>query len=336
MSICNKLFLEFNLKITPSDAEMNIMKISRKALEKKISLKLYERLGVSVNYYTQGSRAHKMQTIIIKENGTYDIDRGVYLPSKPFVNAETVQRYVLEAINDHTVDGAEHRKKCIRIYYKGAYNIDFTVYYKEEEESYSYLASMGDGWVKDDPRKMIDWLSAFKDEEGQLLRVIKYLKAWSSKCSDKMPSGIALAIWAAKYFEYVPNRDDKSLINILKQIQTSICFSVSCISPVEPYDDFTAKLNTDQKQNFKSELENFIFDAQKAIDEPNQLLSSKLWIKYFGTRFPLGIDEDIDKRAKALFAVAEIVSSQKPKLSSSGQINNVQGVIHQTHRNYGS
>lgn len=91
MANCNKLFLDFIKEITPSQQEMQKMKTSRVALEEKISEKLKEKLNMTVSYFTQGSGAKKMKTIIIKEDGTYDADRGVFLPSKPSVFNETLR-----------------------------------------------------------------------------------------------------------------------------------------------------------------------------------------------------------------------------------------------------
>lgn len=335
MSNCNKLFLDYNKAITPTAEQMQRMKTSRQALEKKITAKLQEKLGMTPSYYTQGSGAHKMRTIIIKENGTYDADRGVYLPEKPSVSGDTVQRYVLEAVNDHTADGAEHRRKCIRVFYKCAYNIDFPIYYEVDDEDYAYMAIKGDGWIRDDPWHMITWFEGYKDAEGQLVRMVKYLKGWASKCSFKMPSGIALTVWAARNFSAGKDRDDQCLHQLLKAIKTSVFFRVSCYSPVEPFDDLTAKLSEDQKNKFKEELDKFIADAQKALDEPNQLKSSRLWQKYLGYRFPDGADEDTDRKANALFASAASVLGQTARLNPAGQINTSSGVSHQFHRNYG-
>lgn len=240
-----------------------------------------------------------------------------------------------DAVKDHTDDGAEHRKKCIRVFYKGAYNIDFPVYYEVENESYSYLAIKGDGWIKDDPQKMIEWFDDYRDEDGQLIRIIKYLKAWASKCNHKMPSGIALAVWAAKNFVADKDRDDKCLLSVLKGIKSSCFWSVSCPSPVEPYDDLTSKLSDDQKTKFKAALNEFIADAELAVDEENQLEASKYWRKYLGNRFPEGLDENVDKRMSALMAAATTVLSSTAKLDSLGAINTVNGVQHQGHRNYG-
>lgn len=335
MANCSKLFLDFNKVITPSNDQMGQMKTSREALEKKITAKLMEKLDMTVSYYTQGSGAKDMKTIIIKEDGTYDADRGVYLPELPTVSAETVQKYVYDAVKDHTSDGAEHRKKCIRVFYKSAYNIDFPVYYEVAGEDYAYMAVKGDGWIKDDPWHMIKWLEKHKDSSGQLIRIIKYLKAWASKCNFKMPSGIAFAVWAANNFVGKPDRDDESLYETLNAIKTELYWSVSCISPVEPFDDLTSKLTQDQKDKFKKELDKFVDDAKAALDEKNQLKASEIWKKYLGSRFPLGVDEELEAKELALMFSASQVLSGNARLDDKGQINTNTGVPHQYHRNYG-
>jgi len=331
MSNCNKLFCDYNKTITPTNEQMQQMKTSRKALEKKIIAKLEDKLDMTPSFYTQGSGSKHMRTIIIKEDGTYDADRGVYLPEEPRVSADTVQRYVLEAVNDHTADGAEHRKKCIRVFYRCAYNIDFPVYYEVENEDYAYMAVKGNGWIKDDPWHMITWFEKRKDADGQLLRMVKYLKGWSSKCTFKMPSGIAMAVWAGNHFSAVKDRDDECLYNLLKAISSAVFFRVACYSPVEPFDDLTAKMSDDQKTKFKEELDKFIADAKKALDEPNQFKSSRIWQKYLGLRFPDGADEDTDQKARALYAAAGSATF----LGSSGQFNSSSGVTPKFNRNYG-
>jgi hypothetical protein len=335
MSNCNKLFRDFNNEITPTSKEMSKMKTSRVALEDKIRIKIWDKLGVYIDFYSQGSSVYRMKTLIIKEDGTYDADRGIFLPIKPDENPQTVQGWVLDAVNGHTHDGASHRNKCIRVYYKAAYNIDFPLYYEIPADGISYLATKGGVWVRDDPAEMIDWFLKFKDEDGQLIRVIKYLKAWASKCAFKMPSGIALSVWAARNFAAVADRDDECLLALLKAIRNTVYYGVSCISPVAPYDDFTAKMSESQKDTFRSELDDFCSDGQKAIDEKNQLKASKIWRKYLGNRFALGADEDVDARAAELMASASTILSGA-RLDIDGKINSTFGVPHQPHRNYGS
>lgn len=335
MANCNKLFLDFNKVITPSSEQMKQMKTSREALEKKITTKLKDKLDMNVSYFTQGSGAKDMKTIIIKEDGTYDADRGVYLPEKPNVTAETVQKYIYDAVKDHTAEGAEHRKKCIRVFYKSAYNIDFPAYYEVKGEEYAYMAVKGSGWIKDDPWHMIKWLEKHKDSDGQLVRITKHLKAWASKCNFKMPSGIAFAVWACNNFSAKADRDDESLYETLKSIKSEVSWTVVCDSPVEPFDDLTSKLNNDQKEKFKKELEKFVDEAKKALDEKNQLKSSKIWRDFLGERFPLGADEDTDAKESALLLTASHILSKSAYLDDRGTINNDAGVVHKPHRNYG-
>jgi hypothetical protein len=335
MANCNNLFDTFNRAITPTTDQMQKMKASREALEKKISDEIQEKLGMTVSFYTQGSAAKDMKTIIIKSNGTYDVDRGVYLPEKPDVSAKTVQEYVCNAVDDHTNDGAQHRRKCIRVFYQCAYNIDFPVYYVAAGESYAWLALKDGGWIKDDPSKMIEWLGDFKDADGQLLRIIKDVKAWASGLSFKAPSGIALAVWVARNFTAVADRDDLCLLQILGKMKSALIFTVTCHSPVEPFDDLVAKLSDEQKEKFKTALNKFYDDAELAVAEKNQLKASKIWQKHFGSRFPDGIDEDVDAKAALLLVSSAIVLDRNAKLNRQGMINQETGVSHLGHRNYG-
>jgi hypothetical protein len=335
MANCNDLFGDFNRVITPSAEEMDKMRASRERLEKKISDTIQEKLGMTVSFYTQGSGAKHMKTIIIKANGTYDADRGVYLPQKPDVTAKTVQEYVLDAVSDYTDGGAQHRRKCIRVLFKCAYNIDFPVYYEAPNEDCVYIAVKDDGWIKDDPAKMIEWTSSRKDPDGQLFRIIKFTKAWASERSFKMPSGIALAVWVARNFSAVTDRDDQSLLQTLEAVQAAISGGISCPSPVEPYDDLVAKLSDDQKDNFRKALENLCSDARKAVDSNNQLKASKIWQKHLGARFPDGVDEDVDKKAALLMASAKTVLDQRAMLDRTGKINENSGITHLGHRSYG-
>lgn len=240
-----------------------------------------------------------------------------------------------DAVKNHTDGGAEHRKKCVRVFYKCAYNIDFPVYYEVEGETYSYLAIKGNGWRKDDPSKMAAWFKDKKDIDGQLIRIVKDIKSWASEQDLKMPSGIALTVWAASYFSPSKGRDDKALLQTLNAIHSAITFVVSCVSPVEPYDDLVDKLSADQKENFRTRLKDFCDAAQKAIDEPNQLKASKIWRKQLGDRFPLGVDENVDSRANALMASAASVLGGAAKLDTAGRINETFGITHKAHRNFG-
>lgn len=338
MANCQKLFLDYVDIITPSKDQIQEMKTSREALETKIKKVVKDQLGLQVYFYTQGSGARDMRTIIIKADGTYDADRGVYLSANPDKNAKEIQEIIFNAVKDHTVDGAEHRLKCIRVLYKCAYNIDFPIYYLVEGESGAYIAVKDGNWVKDDPEKLIEWFKGYKDEDGQLIRIARSLKGWASEKKGKfrMPSGVALTVWAAKYFSGgISDRDDKCLLQVLESIQSNVWFNCSCTSPVEPWDDLVAKMTEDDKTQFRTALNDFITDAKAAVNETNQLKASELWRKHLGSRFPLGEDEDVELRAAALLAPASLVITHNARLNTQGRINGDTGVHHKEHRNYG-
>ena len=337
MANTHKLFLDFKDMITPSSSQLEQMRKSRICLEQKVTAKFLEMGLPAPSFFTQGSSAKDARTIIIKVNGTYDVDRGVYLPQKPHVSAETIKGYIYDAVKDHTDGGAKDKQKCVRVLYKCNYDIDFTAYYEVENESYSYLAVKGKGWVKDDPSKLIDWLKSKMDSNGQLLRIIKYTKAWASNLNNsfKMPSGIALTVWIANNFKAKEDRDDESFLFTLQAMSASIGFAVYCMCPVAPYDDLVAKRTDDQKKKFIQALDSLCENAQKAINETNQLKASEIWIEHLGDRFPLGEDADVDKREKALMATASIVLSTSKKLDAFGRISEYSGIAHQNHRNYG-
>lgn len=335
MANCNKLFLDFNGTITPASGQMDKMRKSRVALEGKISQKIKDRIGINVSYFTQGSGASRMNTIIIKEDGTYDADRGVYLSEKPEEGPYQIQKMVFEAVKDHTDGGAMHKNKCIRVIYKAEYNIDLPVYYEIKNEPYAFIANRSGVWVKDDPSHMIEWFNDRKDENRQLIRLVKYLKVWASKTAIKMPSGIALTVWAARQYQVGTERDDQALSQLLSSIHTSLLGGIYCNSPVEPYDDLVSKLGEAQKQKFFTELGAFATSAKKALAEPNQLKASKVWQNYLGARFKDGVDQNLDEKERTLLATSQVVLSGMAKLSSGGQINSSVGIGHQEHRNYG-
>jgi hypothetical protein len=276
-----------------------------------------------------------MGNMIVKKDGTYDVDLGVYLQEKPTVTAATVQGYVYDAVANHTDGGAQHLNKCIRVLYKGDFDIDLPVYYKTKNDKHPFLAIKNNGWREDDPKEMYEWFQEKKkDSNGQLSRLIKYLKAWAEERSFKMPNGISMTVWAANNY-ILDERDDKALLTLLLKIASETYWSVTCKSPVIPYDDLADSLDEGQKSKFKKALEEFINDAKLAIESDNQLKASKLWQKHLGNRFPDGVNEDVDKKEVQLNAIAAPIILGTAKTSSAGKIQSDLGISHLKHRNYG-
>jgi len=334
MANCNKLFLDFNTNISLVKKQVDALIKSRKAVEATIVKYFKENTTLSVpKFWIQGS--YIMKTLVIKKDGTYDVDLGVYFMDKPEVEAKTVQNYVKLALKDQTGTTPEHRQRCVRVIYAGDYNIDLPVYYKLNEDDHPFIAVKDNGWEESDPINLKKWFEDKKDSNGQLCRIVKYLKVWADKLNFKATSGIALSVWAAN--NYVENeREDVAFLNVLKAIKLEIGTDCNCLNPESPFDDLTTRLDATQKEKFVTALTSIIDDGELAIDSDNQLEASKKWRAHLGKdRFPEGKDEDVDAKLELLNAAKSVVLGGSAKLNKEGEIQTAQGINHKPHKNYG-
>jgi len=239
-------------------------------------------------FYIQGS--YKMNTMVQKEDGSFDVDLGIYFSEKPEAKPKTVQSYVLEAVKNQTTLPTEHRRKCIRVNYVGEFNADLPVYYQLGTNSQAFIAVKDGDWVKDDPEKFVNWVITHRKtkeigNDGQLLRVIKYLKMWANLLGFKTPSGAALTVWACNNFSASKDRDDEALSKTINNIYSSLGKPIICQCPVEPFDDLVSNLDAAQKDKFKEALRMFKDDAIKALNTMDLNSAVSYWSKHLGDKF---------------------------------------------------
>lgn len=60
--------------------------------------------------------------------------------------------------------------------------------------------------------------------------------------------------------------------------------------PTRPFDNVIAKHDSGFRTRFFTALDEFIYDAQTAIQSGSDLTASLLWQKHLGERFPLPIE----------------------------------------------
>lgn len=279
-------FLKFeqNISLTPTKKAKLIA--SRRALQDRIVnyFKLYTNLPVP-KFYIQGS--YKMNTMVLANDGTYDVDLGIYFLADPYVTSFTVQDYVKRAVLGHTTGGAEHRDKCIRVKYSGDFDIDLPVYYKPTFDKPNLATKTT--WQKSDPKELCDWFEKqrkLKDVNGQMLRLIKYFKRWAAIRAKKMPSGIAFTVWVTENYKS-NTRDDIAFYETAKAIKSALSWGVSCRNPATPFDDFTAKLDSYQRRNFTDALDNLISEAETALKQESHLKAAAIWNTHLGSKFPV-------------------------------------------------
>lgn len=309
MANCNNLFQDFHDEISIGKSKKERMMNSKNGLRTRIRKWFKDNHSdYEPKFYIQGS--YKMKTGIRTKDDICDLDDGIYFFRQPDVTATTLQTWVWNAVDGYTNTTPEHRKKCIRSIFTSDYEIDQPVYYKVDGQNYR-LSIKNTGFEDSDPKEMVDWFNQKKDNDGKLIRLVKYLKAWCDNKRNKMPNGIAMTILAsnAKVKIVLNERDDITLKDILKEIKKALNPNFECIVPAVPNDDLFADYDESRRSNFLTALDNFINDAEKALREENQLAASKLWRKHLGDRFPEG--EDKKDESKSQYATAIAVGAVK-------------------------
>ncbi|MDG5490592.1 CBASS cGAMP synthase [Psychroserpens sp. SPM9] len=334
MANCNKLFHDYNGNLTISKTKNDKLKDSKEKVRDAIRNHFKDNHpDYNPEFFIQGS--YKMKTTIVTKDDECDVDDGVYFKREVGVSGTTLQQWIKDAVADVTTTTPEHRKKCVRVIYKADYHIDLPAYYFPEDWSHPQLAVKNEDLQECDPKDVVDWFKNEKDNNGQLVRIVKYLKGWGDYKRNKMPSGLAMCILAAINIQY-NDRDDVAIKDTLAKIQESLENSFECIVPATPYDDLFESYDEARKNNFLSNLDDFVKDSEKAVnDEPNQNRASKIWRKYFGDKFPLGKDEDTDAKEAQLKSVSNKILSGTAYADSDGKINSSEGVKHKPHTNYG-
>ena len=313
MANLNYLFQKFNDELSVTDSKKSKMINSREHLREKIR-KSFEQnhKGYSPKFYIQGS--YKLKTLIRTKNDTCDMDDGVYFSSNPDnVAGTTLQKWVKDAVEGTTDATPTHKKKCVRVDYKAGYNIDLPVMvFDENIDNHPLLAVKNSDFQVDDPKEFVDY---FKDNKtDQMVRIIKYLKAWCDHKRAEMPCGLAMTVLSLKYFQG-NDRDDVALKYILIEIEKQLKKNFRCLMPTTPKDNLFEDYSETKKKNFMDNLSSFIEDAKKAIEESNHLKASKLWRKHLGERFPLGEDKS-DENSKSLI---KAIGTSKPYYNGSKQ-----------------
>lgn len=335
MANCNKLFLDCDNNLNIPKKKKGKLKESKEVLRTRIRKHFKDNHPTYIpEFYIQGS--YKMGTTILTKDDECDLDDGVYFKREADVTATTLQKWVKDALDGATSTPVEHRSKCLRVIYQGDYHIDFPVYIYPEDDDHPSLAVKNNGFEESDPKEVVEWYKAEKAKNTQLNRLVKYLKGWGDYKRNKIPSGLAMTILAANNIQ--PNdRDDITLKNTLIKIQETLDSDFECIVPATPGDDLFESFDDTRKNNFLSNLDDFIEDAKEAVDnEPNQLKASRLWRKHLGSNFPLGEDEDVDAKEAALKAISERVLAGVAYSQSSGALTTERkGVKNKPHTNYG-
>jgi len=298
MANLDNLFKEFNNELCITATKKSKMIASKDHLRTKIKDHFKaNHQGYTPKFYIQGS--YKLKTSIRTKDDTCDLDDGIYFDSNPDdITGTTLQKWVKEAVDGTTDATPIHKKKCIRVDYKAGYNIDLPIMvFDEESDEHPMLAVKNGDFQQDDPKEFVDYFKENKSD--QMVRIIKYLKAWCDHKRNEMPCGLAMTVLALDNFQS-HQRDDIALKYTLIEIEKSLNNCFQCKMPTTPKDNLFADYSEAKKNNFMCNLGSFIEDAKKALEETNHLKASKLWRKHLGDRFPLGEDKEDESSSNVI------------------------------------
>lgn len=334
MANCNKLFLDYERELTISKKKKDNLKDSKSILRNRISnyFKKYHPDYVP-EFFIQGS--YKMGTTIVTKDDECDLDDGIYFRREVGVSGTTLQKWVKDAVDGATSTNPQHRKRCVRVIYAGNYHIDYPIYYFPSDWEHPKLAVKNEEITESDPKEVVTWFDSAKKDNPQLIRIVKYLKGWGDYKRNRMPNGLSMCILGAD--NLVNNdRDDIALQKTLIAIKDKLDDDFECIVPATPEDDLFEDYDSNRKDYFLDNLKEFINDATTAVEnEKNQLAASKLWRKHLGDKFPLGADEDVDVKEKALKEQSANILAGKAYTTRDGHIKDVGSVKNKPHTNYG-
>lgn len=291
-SNCHKLFLGFNDQLEIPQSKLEKLHRATEAIKKRLKIYFLSLEGFSEpRFAMQGS--YEAGTLIRKVGDLCDFDLGMYFFIKPERTYETIQGHVKKSLSPYTKADIKLLAKCVRVPYVGDFHIDIPIYFKSGDGEF-LLGSKGDVWKDCDSRLFKNWLAKESSNKPQLIRLIRYFKAWADqqkfKTGRKMPNGLVLTIWVVEYYEE-DLRDDSAFIltalKILSYLKGLLKYQWHCIMPVLPHDDVLERLNSDQRTYFKEALSNLISIGGEALSSENPQNSAYTWSRLLGGKFQI-------------------------------------------------
>ena len=297
----HKLLSDFDSAIRLNDSKKSKLKSNQSALRNKIKKHFKDNDWGTPKFHTQGSFLLNTNLNPIKKTTgdgevkeEYDLDDGVYFICSEADRKEpaTYHDRIMKAVKGHGVSEVD-KATCVRVIYTDGHHIDLPSYWLAIVGDAPQLTHKSNGYTDSDPKEFKSWVDkkiSNVNSNGQLRRVIRYLKAWKdyredSNSSLRMPSGFILTILACNNF-VASDQDDASLRKTLIAIKSKLDFKFECYRPTTPTNE--ELLGKYSKDSLLDELDKIIINANKVDDSDCEYESSEHWRKSFGHRFPLG------------------------------------------------
>jgi Cyclic GMP-AMP synthase DncV-like, nucleotidyltransferase domain len=201
-------------------------------------------------YKNQGGYA--MHTLNKAADDDYDIDSALLfekdsLPEDPLAARQRIRDALQKKSGNFSKD-PETRTNCVTVWYEEGYHIDLAIYRTSSDWwGTEVVEHASTEWNKRDPMEFTNWFLEQVTErspkpdfffkptvaEGQLRRIVRFLKWFCrSRPSWSLPGGMVVSILAAETYRADRDRDDVSLLNTMKALQSRLRASTTVHNPV--------------------------------------------------------------------------------------------------------
>jgi hypothetical protein len=147
------------------------------------------------------------------------------------------------------------------------------------------LADRELGWRKSDPMAMKEWFKGEVTGKDQLVRVIRYLKAFRDKqWEEKGPSSILLMAIACPLYEHFEKRDDRALLHVVRGIPSALQRGVA--SPIDPEASLTSHMSREAIAEAVERFQTLARFLEGALDATDNQIAYNWLHEMFGDRLP--------------------------------------------------
>ncbi|MDD9815922.1 MAG: CBASS cGAMP synthase [Gammaproteobacteria bacterium] len=346
----DKAFKRFRQNLQISDRQNSALTDTRRTVRKHLRQHCPEKLGIK--FLTQGSYAYGT---LNRPNQVppqrMDLDDGTYFtgldagdPRKLFEWVDNTLQGLVSAYHGWRLD--TNKPSCCRLIIPGDMHIDIPLYaslnetpdnLRVHQEKYAplyqeagilyvplsgvWLAHRSEGWIKSDPRAVIDWVLECKKKYGrQYLSVCRYFKAWRDHQWEDSPLKSILIMRMVELackqelHKLGANNDDLVVMRVAGRMIDSLG-NGGITDPTDTSKTLDAGISP-VKQNITAKLESLHGDMEKALcGTIDQKQAYSLIRNQFGKWFPEN-HGDLISRARAGVAVASapstVVSAPRP------------------------
>lgn len=319
MATLNKEYIEFDSEITLNDNKKRDLQRSKVNIRKEIRKWFNENKPKELQPKFGGQGSSEMNTNVnpileYDENGNkvykYDLDYGVYFIEKEGENnkrnIETWHDWVYQSVENYTNKKPNKKNTCIRVIFSDGHHIDLPIYYKLNEVI--ELAHKAKGWTLSDPKEFYEWFNKEKKNKYRLESIVRCLKAWKNfrelnNVNLLLPSGFELTILATNNYIDADNLDE-AFRETVRAILTELKKDFKCERPTTPKkENVFVSYSESRKNGFLTALESLLNDCDRAKNEKNFKKASEILRDYqFGSRFPLGADENEETKSNKLYS----------------------------------